>query len=110
MGYDIQALGERVKRERIKNGLTIEKLSECIDTSPPFIGLVERGQSGLSLESLCALSTVLGVSTDYLLFGDGNPPPNDRLAKLRILTSKYTDREIEMLVEFAEMIDKYKQT
>lgn len=108
MEYDIQALGERVKKERTKNGLTIEKLSECIGTSPPFIGLVERGQSGLSLESLCALTKALGVSADYLLFGDGSPPPVDRLAKLRVLTSSYTDRELDMLVEFAEMIGRYR--
>ena len=72
IGYSFnqKELGKRIRDERLKNKLTIEKLCELLDVSPSFIGLVERGTSGISIEKLCKLSEVLNISTDYLLKGE----------------------------------------
>ena len=71
IGYSFnqKELGKRIRDERLKNKLTIEKLCELLDVSPSFIGLVERGTSGISIEKLCRLSEIFQVSTDYLIKG-----------------------------------------
>ena len=62
-------IGARIRRQREHIGLTQEQLGEACDLSSSFIGHIERGSRKLSVESLYKLSSVLGVSVDYLLFG-----------------------------------------
>ena len=68
--FDQKEIGKRIRDQRLKNKLTIEKLCELLDVSPSFIGLVERGTSGISLEKLYRLSEIFHVSTDYLIKGN----------------------------------------
>ena len=56
--FNQKELGKRIRDERLKNKLTIERLCELLDVSPSFIGLVERGTSGISLEKLCRLRSI----------------------------------------------------
>jgi len=67
--FSQKEIGKRIRDQRLKNKLTIEKLCELLDVSPSFIGLVERGTSGISIEKLCRLSEIFQVSTDYLIKG-----------------------------------------
>lgn len=67
--FNQKEIGKRIRDERLKNKLTIEKLCELLDVSPSFIGLVERGTSGISIEKLCRLSEIFHVSIDYLIKG-----------------------------------------
>ncbi|WP_165613131.1 helix-turn-helix domain-containing protein [Paramaledivibacter caminithermalis] len=60
-------MGKRIREERIKRKLTIEQLSELIDVSPSFLGLVERGYRGLSIEKLVAIAEAFDISIDSLL-------------------------------------------
>lgn len=65
-------IGSRLKAVRESAGLTqaglIDRLrEEGVNLNQPFISQVERGEKGISLETLVALATVLDVSTDYLL-------------------------------------------
>ena len=62
-------IGARIRRQREHICLTQEQLGEACDLSSSFIGHIERGSRKLSVESLYKLSSVLGVSVDYLLFG-----------------------------------------
>lgn len=68
--FSQKEIGKRIRDQRLKNKLTIEKLCELLDVSPSFIGLVERGTSGISLEKLYRLSEIFHVSTDYLIKGN----------------------------------------
>lgn len=68
--FNQKEIGKRIRDQRLKNKLTIEKLCELLDVSPSFIGLVERGTSGISLEKLYRLSEIFHVSTDYLIKGN----------------------------------------
>ncbi|MDR1101949.1 MAG: helix-turn-helix domain-containing protein [Clostridiales bacterium] len=66
----LKAMGDRIRSKRLVRRLTIEKLSEEIDVSPSFLGMVERGRTGISLEKLVALASILDVSLDWLVFGN----------------------------------------
>lgn len=62
-----QALGKRIREERLKLNLTQEKLAEEVNLSTAYIGQIERGERSLTLENLAAVANRLGVTIDYLL-------------------------------------------
>jgi transcriptional regulator with XRE-family HTH domain len=60
-------MGKRIREERRKKDLTQEMLAEYVNTTHPYIGQIERGERGVSLETLIAICNRLGVTVDYLL-------------------------------------------
>lgn len=64
---DYKELGRRIREERLKLHLTQAQLAEAVDISDTFMGAIERGERGLTLDTLIRLSKRLGVTVDYLL-------------------------------------------
>ena len=64
---DYKRLGERIREERLRLHLTQAQLAEDIDISDTYMGAIERGERGLSLDTLVMLANRLGVTVDYLL-------------------------------------------
>ena len=64
---DYIKLGERIREERLKLGLTQSKLAEDVDISDAYMGHIERGERSLTLDTLLRLVNRLHVSVDYLL-------------------------------------------
>lgn len=64
---DYKRLGERIREERRKLGLTQAQLAEAIDISDTYMGAIERGERSLTLDTLVRLVNRLGVTVDYLL-------------------------------------------
>jgi len=62
-------IGERIRYEREKLGLTREKFAEIVDLSPLYIGQLERGERQMSLNTLFKVSQCLHISIDYLVKG-----------------------------------------
>ena len=68
--YDKKAVGERIKAIRLRNGMTQSRLAEELDyTSERQLQRIESGETSCSVDKLMELAQILGVSTDYLLFG-----------------------------------------
>ena len=61
--------GKKVKRIRIKNGLTQMELGAKIGKSKQWISEFERGNIRLNLDVAVQLATVLGVAPDIFLPG-----------------------------------------
>lgn len=66
---NIKEIGMRIRRQRETLGYSREKLAELAEASNSFISDIERGKRGFSVTLLGKLSQVLGLSTDYILFG-----------------------------------------
>ena len=60
MECDAFIIGERLKAERLKSGLTQEQLAEKIGTKKSFISRVERGHTDIQLSTLVRLFQGLG--------------------------------------------------
>ncbi len=115
MDIDYIALGKKIRQERIKKNLTIEELAEILGLSPSYMGLIERGQRGISIETLCKLSNVFKVSTDYLLFSMMNDANNvdDSSStyyqnQIIALTNQYSEHDFDFLIEFIRIKNKYR--
>jgi transcriptional regulator with XRE-family HTH domain len=55
------AFGTRLRELRTRKNLSQEKLAELADLHRNYVGLLERGQSNVSLVTLVALARALSV-------------------------------------------------
>jgi transcriptional regulator with XRE-family HTH domain len=67
MEMDKKTLGARIKEERRKKNLTQEGLGDMMGCSNTYIGQVERGERGLTVDRLVEICNCLGVTCDFLL-------------------------------------------
>ncbi len=97
-------IAARLKALRTANKITIERLSEIIGVSTSFVGLVERGSCGISIDNLYKLSQVFGVSVDYILTGTDTVTSTNRFDTLNAALFDYTDDEIQFLLDLAKFM------
>lgn len=60
-------LGQRLRQQRQKKGLTMEQLAEMVGLSKNYISLIERGQKLPSMATLIKIVNSLHISADILL-------------------------------------------
>ncbi len=75
-------IGNRIRKQRELLGYTRESFAEQLGVSTKFCSDIELGHKGMSIETLCKISCILNLSTDYILFGK----ENDRVAYPEIST------------------------
>ncbi len=63
---DMSFIGKRLKEERNRLHYTQDEVSEMIGVTPAYIGHIERGERGFSIETLVKLCNVYKVTIDYL--------------------------------------------
>ena len=70
-------------------GYTREKFAEKLDVSVSYLAELERGRTGISVKMLVKVCNVLGLSADYVLFGDERMGDMSRLDAIRRIDNKY---------------------
>lgn len=78
----LKAIGDRICARRKAVGLTQEKLAEQMDVSVQMISNLERGNKAIRIDNLIRLSSILGVSTDYILLGERSGSDLGETAKM----------------------------
>lgn len=66
---DWSGIGRRIRAHREFLGYTREEFAEFLDVTPKFCSDIELGVKGMSVPTLCKISKVLRLTTDYILFG-----------------------------------------
>jgi len=64
-------VGQRLRQARVDARLSVRELARRVDVSPGHISNVERGLASLSVRSLYAIVTELGISMDSLFASSG---------------------------------------
>ncbi len=67
-------MGARIRRQREFLGYTREQFAEQLDVTPKFCSDIELGLKGMSVPTLCRISNILKLPTDYILFGSEGIP------------------------------------
>ena len=62
-------MGTRIRQLRKTRGITIKKLSERLNLSMSYLGLIEGNRRNLSSKNLAKLADIFNVTVDYLMFG-----------------------------------------
>lgn len=68
-------LQETIYTLRKKSGLSQEQLAEALEVSRQSVSKWESGLSVPDMEKILAMSKFFGVTTDYLLLGQGDSSP-----------------------------------
>lgn len=89
---DLHDIGSRIQNCRRRMGYTQEQLAEKMNVSIQMISNMERGNKAIKIENLLKLSSLLNVSTDYILTGKQN---TSDIQTLSLKLSKLSDDEIE---------------
>ena len=76
---DWVSIGGRIRRQREFLGYTREQFAELLDVTPKFCSDIELGVKGMSL---CRISEVLRLSTDFILFGRENTESSSPITQL----------------------------
>lgn len=89
----------RIRKAREDMGYTREKFAELLDVSVSYLAEVERGRTGVSVKMLVKMCHVLGLSADYLLFGENRDADAALLEKINRVDGKYIPLINKMLDE-----------
>lgn len=79
----------RIRKAREDRGYTREAFAEQLDVSVSYLAEVERGRTGVSVKLLIRICRVLGLSADYILFGEERDADLLRLSNIRRIDEKY---------------------
>ena len=69
----LDAIGDRLREERVKAGISQRELARRLGLSPSLISQLESGQSRPSVGTLYSIVTELGVSLDHVIRGADFP-------------------------------------
>lgn len=67
MVFDKERMGQKIKMARKEKGFTQEHLAELVGISNRTLNLMEKGKSGMTIETLIKFCNSLGVSPNYML-------------------------------------------
>ena len=98
------AIGIRIRGRREQLAYSREKLAELVGVSTRFVADVERGTVGMSLSTLKKMCEVLGLSSDFLLWGDDDKDFSAIHAQLRHIDAKYLPVLQHVVQNFVELI------
>ena len=79
----------RIRKAREDAGYTREQFAELLNVSVSYLAELERGKTGMAVKTLMAICKVLGLSADYILFGEERNADQLLLDKLHRIDSKY---------------------
>ena len=98
----LKYIGENIRVARQSKNITIEQLAELADISDSFLGVVERGTSGVSVETLISIAVALGVTTDSLVMEKAEPSELIACKKdtLFALLQTSDEAELDFLIRF----------
>lgn len=82
--YDKKAVGERIRARRKALDISQEEFAERIGRVPKFCADIERGQAGMSIETMLSICSLLKLSPDQLLIGDSSQTVSDNETELII--------------------------
>lgn len=91
-------IGQRITEIRNKMHMSKKEFAELIGIKQQYLGSVENGIKGLTIEKVIEICNKTGVSSDYLLLGVNNN--FETLIKNKF--SKYSEKEIKKAFEIIE--------
>lgn len=101
-------LGNRIREERLRIGLTQEQMAECIDVSTTYMGFIERGERSVTLEKLSLIADCFHVPIDSLLHEKSQTADNKE-KQLLFLWSLASPDEQDMILSIIDVIVNKKK-
>lgn len=105
---DYMKLGEKIKKERMRNRLTQEMLAEMADITSSYVGQIERGERKVTLSKLVRIANVLNVSVDYLLSDHIELTDDNLQVEIKNAMNNMEEKDKHMIIDIIKIINDYK--
>lgn len=112
MGSLRRCLGERLQQLRRIRQLTQEQLAGLVDLDPKFVGSIERGEKGVSIQALERIMLALKIEPyELFLFSMRGPKTDERLREEMVLNLiRRSDKSVHpLLLDVASSILRWTQ-
>lgn len=96
---------KRIRKAREDLGYTREQFAEKLNVSVSYLAELERGRTGISVKLLVKVCDVLGLSADYIIFGEERSEDAMLLDKIHRIDAKYLpllDKVITELLTYSD--------
>lgn len=90
----LKEIGERIFIRRRALKLTQEEVAEKMNVSIQMISNLELGKKAIRPENLIKISSVLNISTDYILTGENHDSQSDAVAEKM---SRLSDEHLNLI-------------
>ncbi len=97
---ELKAIGSRISNRRKQLNYTQEQIAEKMDVSIQMVSNLERGNKAIKIENLLKISSILNVSTDYILTGKRTNKDVDAVSHRLTKLSESDFKMIDMLIEY----------
>lgn len=67
---EMKSMGKRLQLFRVSKGLTQEQFAEMLGITWKFLGMIERGERSMSINTLMSLHQNCHCDINYILSGD----------------------------------------
>ena len=99
MQIDYVLVGKRVREHRIYKQLRQETLAWNAEMSTSYLSSIENGKKEASLRSLERIASALGISIEYLLFGENNYDENNYFPELYAILNGCNNIDRRIIVD-----------
>jgi len=99
---DYAKMGKKIREERIRLNLTMQKFAEKADINDNFLGKIERGEGNPSLETTVKIANALGVGVDLLLGNELKVSNEHLIQEIVRYTEKLSPEQKRFLLEFVK--------
>jgi transcriptional regulator with XRE-family HTH domain len=103
---EVIVLYTRIRKAREDLGYTREQFAEKLDVSVSYLAELERGRTGISVKTLIKVCDILGLSADYVLFGEPRNADQLLLDKISRLDDKYLPLIERMITELLALSEE----
>lgn len=101
---DYGLIGSRIKRERLQQNLTQDRLSEIAGISANHLSHIEAGTVKFSLPTIISIANALNTTPDFLLTDVIYSNKEYLLTELAVLVADFNRKQIYMLIEMGKII------
>lgn len=93
-------IGERICSRRKQLRYTQERLADEMNVSIQMVSNLERGNKAIKIDNLIKISSILGVSTDYILLGRNTESDVSNVNGKLSMLSDADLRLVEHMIDF----------
>lgn len=104
--YDYEIIGARIKKLRLRSGMTQGELAEELGCSIPYLSYVENGRRVITFEMFLRVLQTFAVTPDELLMPDMPDPGNSRVTEITRLVNSCTGAEQDLILQYIGMIKR----
>ena len=108
-------MGLNIRRERVAINMSIDELAGLLNITPGFLGLIERGERGITSPHLYKLADIFDISVDSL-FADEQQDYQE-MSRIDILQKKtagliadLSEQHLDFIIESIRRVHEFKRT